>query len=185
MRRRSGCARATSGEPEPKEENWPKDPPPVATRKHLRVSEVAVIALRDRGFAHSPAVADRLVEQIGLELVCVQPRLVEANSLVADDRRRECPKAVRRIRRRKPRQQSENQGASKRQPEEYEADRDADSKSQHGRAKRRAGGMWGISLDLVLHAIPLLALTLTLSQPAPTRCRSLTTARRLAHQAPV
>src|SRR5262245_57959687 len=82
---------------ESEEDDRSQDPPPVPTGKHLRVSEVAVVALGHRHLHHAPAATDRPEEEVWLELVRVEPGLMKLDPRIARDCGRERAEAVRRV----------------------------------------------------------------------------------------
>src|SRR5262249_53459524 len=73
-----------------------QDAPAVAEQAHLR-GAAPMIADGHRGLLHAVAGADDLVEQVGLELVAVEPGLRELDARVVEQRQAERPHAVRAV----------------------------------------------------------------------------------------
>src|SRR6266446_6493590 len=78
----AGCARAEDSanagsvpQSQREEQHRPGDPPPITPGFHLGVADLPVrgIELRHRHLPHLAPTFDRLPQQIGLQLVAVQP----------------------------------------------------------------------------------------------------------------
>src|SRR5262249_26274267 len=86
-------------EPETEIDERSHDAPSVADEPHLGRA-ARMIAHRDRHFMDAVPAAHRLEEQVGLELVAVEPRLVETDPRVVEQVRAERPEPVRAVGRR-------------------------------------------------------------------------------------
>src|SRR5713226_2803107 len=85
-------------QPQPEQEDGPQDAPPSGDGPHLGVAlGVGRIDFGHRDFPMPVAELDGLIEQIGFELVLVQPVLAPADACIAQDRRAKGAEAVRRF----------------------------------------------------------------------------------------
>src|SRR6266508_1065133 len=109
--RSSLCSGATalSTQAEPEEERRPDDAPPVEERADLRIRAAPGIGLRYRHLAHAIPERDRLEVDVILELVAVEPWLVDADPGVIEQRETVGAKAVRHVRARKAGHQAERE----------------------------------------------------------------------------
>src|SRR5262245_6328397 len=121
---------------EPQVDERPQDAPAVLPA-HLR-GAAAMIANGHRRFLHAVAGAHGLVEQVGLQLVAVEPVLLEPDPGVVEQREPERPQAVRAVRDR----------VSAREPEEPRVEL-GEPAPVRGDAGGRAAGQPARALDQV------------------------------------
>src|SRR5665811_11858 len=90
--------RRSSLHPESKKEGRPEQPPPVADPPHLRVSLRGVIPDGHRVLHDAVPAPDDLEENVRLQVVAVQPGLVQVDRRVAQELRPEDAEPVRGVR---------------------------------------------------------------------------------------
>src|SRR5205809_4679655 len=98
-------------QPEPDVDERPQDRPPSDDWAHLRLSErLGRVDLGHRHLGRPVAESDRAQVQVGLQLVLVQPRLIEVDVRVGENARADCPEAVGRLADPAPRHEREEEG---------------------------------------------------------------------------